>query len=74
MGVGLILYLTGAVVNLLLMIAFRGAFAENGKTKKTYWFICAAVTLLSYIVWVVVLTIVFIDTCINMEKNNESKD
>ena len=53
----MILYilLTGALINLALMLLFHWLFDECEASKRTYWIITALMVMLSVIPWVSVL-------------------
>lgn len=46
-------YIVGAVLNCVLMVMLREAFAENGKSKKIWLVATLVLTLLSLSVWIV---------------------
>ena len=53
MNLLLAFYIIGAVLNLVLMVMLREAFAENGKSKKIWIVATLVLTMLSISVWVV---------------------
>lgn len=46
-------YIVGAVLNCVLMVTLREAFAENGKSHKVWLITTLVLTILSLSVWVV---------------------
>lgn len=46
-------YIVGAVLNCVLMVMLREAFAENGKSHKIWLVATLVLTLLSFSVWIV---------------------
>ena len=46
-------YIVGAVLNFVLMVMLREAFAENGKSKKIWLLATLVLTMLSLSVWIV---------------------
>lgn len=55
------IWLTGIILNFGIMLVFRQAFAEQGKTGKQYWFFVAIISLLSYLMWAAVLLVLVVD-------------
>ena len=64
-------YIVGAVLNFLLMVMLREAFAENGKSSRVYYIATVGVTLLSFVVWLVGIGILVCDIAIRMEKGEK---
>ena len=46
-------YIVGAVLNFVLMVTLRDAFAENGKSRRTWLVATLVLTILSLSVWIV---------------------
>ena len=46
-------YIVGAILNCVLMVMLREAFAENGKSSRIWFVATLVLTLLSISVWVV---------------------
>ena len=61
-------YIVGAVLNCVLMVTLREAFAENGKSSRVYYIATVGVTLLSFVVWLVGIGILICDIAIRMAK------
>lgn len=53
MNLLLAFYIVGAVLNCVLMVMLREAFAENGKSHKVWLVATLVLTLLSLSVWIV---------------------
>lgn len=53
MNLILAFYIVGAVLNCVLMVMLREAFAENGKSHKVWLVATLVLTLLSLSVWIV---------------------
>lgn len=49
----LIVYLAGALSNLLLMLIFREAFTDTQERKRMFSWICVGATILSFVLWFV---------------------
>lgn len=54
-------YIIGAVLNFVLMVMLREAFAENGKSHKVWFMATLVLTLLSLSVWIVGAVVIFYD-------------
>ena len=70
-------YIVGAVLNCVLMVMLREAFAENGKSSRVYYIATVGVTLLSFVVWIFGIGILICDIAIRMakgEKINYARD
>ena len=59
-------YIVGAVLNFLLMLMLREAFAENGKSHKVWLVATLVLTLLSLSVWIVGAVVIGFDIAIRM--------
>ena len=64
-------YIVGAILNCVLMVMLREAFAENGKSGRVYYIATVGVTLLSFVVWLVGIGIVICDIAIRMAKGEK---
>ena len=53
MNLFLAFYIVGAVLNCVLMVMLREAFAENGKSRRIWLVATLVLTMLSLSVWVV---------------------
>ena len=53
MNLLLAFYIIGAVLNFVLMVMLREAFAENGKSHKVWLVATLVLTMLSLSVWIV---------------------
>ena len=54
-------YIVGAVLNFVLMMMLREAFAENGKSRRIWIMATLVLTLLSLSVWIVGAVVIFCD-------------
>ena len=66
MNMLLAFYIIGAVLNFVLMVMLREAFAENGKSKKIWLVATLVLTLLSISVWIVGAVLIGCDIAIRM--------
>ena len=64
-------YIVGAILNCVLMVMLREAFAESGKSSRVYYIATVGVTLLSFVVWLVGIGIVICDIAIRMAKGEK---
>ena len=64
-------YIVGAVLNCVLMMMLREAFAENGKSSRVYYIATVGVTLLSFVLWLVGIGILICDIAIRMAKGEK---
>lgn len=64
-------YIVGAVLNCVLMVMLREAFAENGKSSRVYYIATVGVTLLSFVVWIFGIGILICDIAIRMAKGEK---
>ena len=64
-------YIVGAVLNFVLMVMLREAFAENGKSSRVYYIATVGVTLLSFVVWLVGIGILICDIAIRISKGEK---
>lgn len=66
MNLLLAFYIIGAVLNFVLMVMLREAFAENGKSKKIWLVATLVLTLLSLSVWIIGAVLIGYDIAIRM--------
>ena len=66
MNLLLAFYIVGAVLNCVLMVMLREAFAENGKSNRIWLLATLVLTLLSISVWVVGAVLIGCDIAIRM--------
>ena len=59
-------YIVGAVLNLVLMLTLREAFAENGKSRRIWLIATLVLTLLSLSVWIVGAVVIGCDIAIRI--------
>ena len=64
-------YIVGAVLNCVLMVMLREAFAENGKSSRVYYIATVGVTLLSFVVWLLGIGILICDIAIRIAKGEK---
>ena len=59
-------YIVGAILNFVLMVMLREAFAENGKSNKVWLMATLVLTLLSLSVWIVGAVVIGCDIAIRI--------
>ena len=64
-------YIIGAVLNCVLMVMLREAFAENGKSKKIWFVATLVLTLLSLSVWIVGAVVIGYDIASRIISGNK---
>ena len=66
MNLLLAFYIIGAVLNCVLMVMLREAFAENGKSRKVWLIATLVLTILSLSVWIVGAVVIGCDIAIRI--------
>ena len=61
MGGLLILYITGAIFNVLFLLLFRSAFTDTQERKRMFAWICSTAAVLSFLLWISIVVVVIID-------------
>ena len=61
MGGLLILYLTGAIFNVLFLLIFRSVFTDTQERKRMFAWICSTAAVLSFLLWIAIVVVVIID-------------
>ena len=59
-------YIIGSVLNFVLMVTFREAFVENGKSNKVWLVATLVLTMLSLSVWIVGAVVICCDIASRM--------
>ena len=71
MNLLLAFYIVGAVLNCVLMVMLREAFAENGKSCRIWLVATLVLTMLSLSVWIVGAVVIGCDIAIRMAKGEK---
>ena len=66
MNLLLAFYIIGAVLNFVLMVMLREAFAENGKSHRIWLLATLVLTMLSLSVWIVGAVLIVCDIASRM--------
>ena len=61
MGSLLILYITGAITNVLILFIFRSDFTDNAYQKKLFAWIFTTAAVLSFLLWIAILIVIIIE-------------
>lgn len=61
MGSLLILYITGAIFNLMFLILFRSVFTDTQERKRMFAWICSTASVLSFILWIAIVVVIIIE-------------
>ena len=61
MGSLLILYLTGAIFNILFLLLFRSVFTDTQERKRMFYWICSTAAVLSFLLWIAIVVVIIID-------------
>lgn len=70
MGSLLILYITGAIFNVMFLLLFRSVFTDTQERKRMFAWICSMAAVLSFLLWIAILIVVIIDYK-NLKNNKE---
>lgn len=72
MGSLLILYLTGAIFNVMFLLLFRSVFTDTQERKRMFAWICSTAAVLSFLLWIAIVVVVIIDYKNLNNKNDEN--
>ena len=72
MGSLLILYITGAIFNVMFLLLFRSVFTDTQERKMMFAWICSTAAVLSFILWIAILIVVIME-CVKYFSNNNKK-
>ena len=61
MGSLLILYITGAIFNVMFLLLFRSVFTDTQERKMMFARICSMAAVLSFLLWIAIAIVVIID-------------
>ena len=71
MGSLLILYITGAIFNLLFLLLFRSVFTDTQERKMMFVWVCSTASVLSFLLWIAILIVLIIE-CFKYFKNKKN--
>lgn len=72
MGSLLILYLTGAIFNVMFLLIFRSVFIDTQERKRMFAWICSTAAVLSFLLWIAILIVVIME-CVKYFSNKNKK-
>ena len=74
MGSLLILYLTGAIFNVMFLLLFRSVFTDTQERRKMFAWICSMAAVLSFLLWIAIAIVVIME-CVKYfgNKKNDKK-
>ena len=72
MGSLLILYLTGAIFNVMFLLLFRSVFTDKKERRKMFDWICSTAAVLSFLLWIAILIVVIME-CVKYLGNKNKK-
>ena len=73
MGSLLILYLTGAIFNVLFLLIFRSAFTDTQERRKMFAWICSTAAVLSFLLWIAIFIVIIIECFKYFNKKKDDK-
>lgn len=71
----MILYITGAIFNVLFLLIFRSVFTDTQERKRMFAWICSTSAVLSFILWIAILIVIIIECFkyLNNKKNDKKE-
>ena len=72
MGSLLILYISGAIFNVMFLILFRSVFTDTQERKRMFAWICSTAAVLSFILWIAILIVIIME-CVKYFGNKNKK-
>ena len=72
MGSLLILYITGAIFNVLFLLLFRSVFTDTQERKRMFAWICSTAAVLSFLLWIEIAIVVIME-CFKYFSNKNKK-
>ncbi len=70
--IAIAIYLTGALINLLLALLFRSVFTDTQERKRMFAWICSTAALLSFLLWIAIAIVVIME-CVKYFGNKNKK-
>ena len=73
--IAIAIYLTGALINLLLALMFREAFTDTQERKRMFVLVCSTAAVLSFLLWIAILIVLIIECFkyFNNKKDDEKR-
>ncbi len=73
MGSLLILYITGAIFNVLFLLLFRSVFTDTQERKRMFAWICSTAAVLSFILWIAIVIVLIMEYVKYLNKKKDDK-
>ena len=73
MGSLLILYITGAIFNVMFMLLFRSVFTDTQERKRMFAWICSTASVLSFLLWIAIAIVLIIECVKYFNKKKDDK-
>ena len=73
MGGLLILYLTGAIFNVLFLLIFRSVFTDTQERRKMFAWICSTAAVASFILWIAIAIVIIMECFKYFNKKKDDK-
>lgn len=67
----LILYLTGAIFNVLFLLIFRSVFTDTQERKWMFAWICSTAAVLSFLLWIAIVMVIIMECVKYFNKKNK---
>lgn len=74
MGSLLILYITGAIFNVMFLLLFRYVFTDTQERKRMFVWVCSTAAVLSFLLWIAILIVVIMECVKYFNKKNKKLD
>ena len=74
MGSLLILYITGAIFNVLFLLLFRSVFTDTQERKRMFAWVCSMAAVLSFLLWIAILIVAIIECFKYFNKKNNKEE
>ena len=73
MGGLLILYITGAIFNVMFLLLFRSVFTDTQERKRMFAWICSTAAVLSFILWIAIVIVIVMECVKYFGNKNKNK-
>ena len=73
MGSLLILYITGAIFNVLFLLIFRSAFTDTQERRNMFDWICSTAAVASFILWIAIAIVIIMECFKYFKKKKDEK-
>ena len=73
MGSLLILYIIGAIFNVMFLLLFLSVFTDTQERRKMFGWICSTSAVLSFLLWIAILIVVIMECVKYFNKKKDDK-